>query len=203
MPVILAEHQQWLDSGGKPLVGGKVYFGVQNADPIVSPQTIFSDRDFATVILNPQILDANGRTTNKTWIKNRYSIRVDDLNDVQQYQELDNGEPGSAGITTLDNVAGSNTITATAAPIITAYVDKEIYIFKTVSINTGAVTLNIDGVGAKAIVRADGAALLAGEFAANANIDVQYNSTSDDFQWLNQIDIITADQIIANQVFGD
>ena len=71
MPAVFDEHRQWVDSGGEPLVAGKVYFGDQNADPTVSPQTIYSDRDFSTSIANPQTLDANGRMTNKVWIKSR------------------------------------------------------------------------------------------------------------------------------------
>lgn len=190
MPAILDEHQQWLDTNGKPLVGGKVYFGVQSADPITSPQTIYSDREFTTAISQPQLLDSNGRTTNKVWIKQRYSIRVDDLNDVQQYQSLDNGEPGSVGVTTLDNVAGADTITATASPTITALLDKETYVFKTVSINSGAVTLNIDGIGAVSVVKHRGVALEQGDFAADEIITVIYNATSNTFDIANRDEVI-------------
>lgn len=181
MPTILDERTQYQDTAGKPLVGGSVAFGVQGADPDISPQAIFSDRDFATAIANPQILDANGQTTNKVYIKDRYSIVVKDINSVQVYSELDNGEPGSVGVVTLDNVVGANTIAATASPTITAYVDRETYVFKTASINTSAVTLDIDGVGAKSVTLSDGGALVSGLWAANQNIKVIYNLTSDTF----------------------
>lgn len=181
MPAILDEHEQWVDTNGKPLVGGSVYIGVQNADPEISPQDIFSDRDFATLIANPQALDSNGRTTNKTWVKDRYSITVKDINGVQVYSELDNGEITGVGIVGLTNVQGANTITATASPTITSYVDQVVYSFKTVSINTGPVFLDIDNVGSLEATLSDGLSFVGGEWLANQNVSVVYNSTSDTF----------------------
>ena len=192
MTATLNEQQQWVDGGGEPLVNGKAYYGIQNADPIVSPISIFSDRALTVALANPQTLDANGRTANKVWIGARYSIRVDNSADVQQYQELDNGEADDIGLTALENVAGSNTITATATTTITAYVDLEQYTFRTVSVNTGAVTLNIDSVGAKSIVKNQDQAILPSEFEADQNIIVSYNSTSDNFEWVNHNDKIVA-----------
>lgn len=80
-------------------------------------------------------------------------MRLDGLNDVQIYQELDNGESADKGITVLENVSGGNTITATAASTITAYKDLEQYTFRTALVNTDDVTLNIDVVGAKPVVK--------------------------------------------------
>lgn len=186
MPSVLNEQTQFTDSAGKPLVSGKAYFGVQNADPVVSPVSIFSDRELATPIANPQILDANGRTTNKVWVAGRYSLRIDDLNDVQKYQELDNGESPDVGVTALENVAGANTITATAASTITVYEDLELYAFRAAQDNTAAVTLNIDSVGAKSIVKNHDQAILPSDFEADQNIIVSYNLTDDVFEWVNQ-----------------
>ena len=186
MPAVLDENTQYLDSAGKPLVSGKVYFGVQNADPTVSPITIYSDRELATPIANPQILDALGRATNKVWVPGRYSMRVDDLNDSQIYQELDNGESADKGITVLEGVSGGNTITATAASTITAYEDLEQYTFRTASVNTAAVTLNIDTVGAKSVVKNHDQPILPGDFEADQNVIVSYNLTDDVFEWTNQ-----------------
>lgn len=186
MPATLNEQTQFTDSSGKPLVSGKVYFGVQNADPTVSPITIFSDRELTVVISNPQILDALGRTTNKVWVPGRYSMRVDDLNDVQIYQELDNGESSDVGVTILENVSGANTITATAASTITVYEDKEQYTFTVAQVNTTAVTLNIDGVGAKSITKNHDQAILPGDFEEDQIVIVSYNSTDDVFEWVNQ-----------------
>jgi len=186
MPASLSEHTQFTDSAGKPLVAGKVYFGVQGADPTVSPITIYSDRDLTVTITNPQVLDSLGRTTNKVWIPGRYSMRVDDVNDSQIYQNLDNGELADKGITVLENVSGSNTILAEAGSTITSYEDLEQYTFRTALANTGSVTLNIDTVGAKSVLKDHDQQILPGEFEADQNVIVTYNLTDDVFEWVNQ-----------------
>ncbi len=185
MPATLNEHTQFVDDAGKPLVDGKVYFGVQGADPKVSPVSIFSDRELTTPLANPQALDSSGRTANKVWVEGRYSIVVDDLNDVQKYQNLDNGETAAGGVTSLENVAGGNTITADATTTITEYIDLEIYSFRAASANTTGVTLNIDGVGAKSVLKNHDQPILPGEFEATQNIIVIRNETDDVFEWVN------------------
>ena len=188
MPSILDEHQSWQDTGGKPLVSGKVFFGDQGSDPVLNPQSIFSDRALTIALSNPQILDSLGRSTNKVWIAGPYSIQVDDLNDVQIFQELDNGTTPDVGVTALDNVSGANTITATAVDTITAYQDLELYTFRTAQANTTAITLNIDGVGAKSVLKNHDEAITTGEWAADQNIVVSFNETDDILQWVNQDD---------------
>ena len=186
MPAILNEQTQFVDSAGKPLVFGKAYFGDQNADPVLNPVSIFSDRELTVALTNPQLLDSLGRTANKVWLAGRYSIRVDDLSGAQIYQELDNGESPAVGVTALENVVGADTITATATSTITAYEDLELYAFRTAQVNTTAVTLNIDGVGAKSVVKNHDQAVLPAEFEADQNIVVSFNETDDVFEWINQ-----------------
>lgn len=205
MPATINEHTQYVDSDGKPLESGKAYFGVQGADPKVSPVDIYAERDFQTLLANPQILDEYGRTTNKVWIKSRYSIAVDDLNDVQQYQELDNGEPESVGTVTLSNVVGATNITATGTPTVTAYVDQEQYRLKTASTNGSPVTLSIDGLPAKFVLYAGNSNLRAGQWIADQNIVLTYNATSDafifnEFRVLNQSSLTLGEDIAAGVI---
>jgi len=140
----------------------------------------------SVVLANPQTLDSGGRSTNKIWIPGQYSFRVDDLNGIQEIQDLDAGENPDTGTTSLSTVQGTNTITAEATPGITAYVNNEIYIFTAAGANTGAVTLNIDSVGAKAIKRNHDQALLKNQFEQNQIVQVIFNSTDDVFEWTNQ-----------------
>lgn len=185
MAATIDEHTQFTDEKGKPLVGGSVFIGIQGADPKTNPKAIFSDRDLQVPMSSEQVLDAEGRTTNKIWISGRYSMKVEDKNELQEYLELDLGSDPITGITTLSNVQGSNAITADASPVITAYVDKQLYTFKTVSLNTGNVTLNINGVGNRAIARSKNVQIISNEFVAAQNIIVSYNSSSDTFDWVN------------------
>ena len=110
---------------------------------------------------------------------------VENSNAVQKFLELDNGETAESGVTTLSNIQGTNTVVAEAATTITAYVDKEIYVFTVGTTNTGAMTLNIDSVGAKAIVKNHDQAILEGEMEATQVVAVMYNASSTDFEWLN------------------
>jgi len=59
--------------------------------------------------------------------------------------------------------------------------------FKATNANTGASTLNVNGLGAKAIVRGTGIALLSGDIAAGAVVQVQYDGTSFQLQTLSTI----------------
>jgi len=148
-----------------------MFIGVRNQDPKLNPITIYSDRALSVPIANPQPLDSFGQSTNKIWIPGRYSLKVEDSNDVQRYQELDNGEDPLTGITSLSNVQGINTITADATPTITAYTDQEVFLFIAANTNTGATTLNIDNVGAKNIEFSN-AVLGGGEILAGSTYQV-------------------------------
>lgn len=177
-----------MDSDGNPIVNGFIYIGEKNLDPTVlaNQKTIYSDRELTTAISNPQRTDSFGRSVNKIWVSGQYAIEVQDVDSVQKLIDLDAGQETSSGITNLANVQGTNTITAEAVPNITALTDKELYIFRVANTNTGALTLQIDSTAAKAIKKNFDEAVVSGEFDANAVIIVQYNSTSDVFEWVNQ-----------------
>lgn len=181
----LDENTQFVDTAGVPLNAGKIYIGTVDLAPKTNTITIYSDRELTTTISNPQTLGSDGRPTNKIWIPGKYSLLVEDTDEVQQLIDLDAGETESTGISTLESVSGSDTITASGTTAVAAYVDKQVYIFKAVSINTGAVTLNIDSVGAQAIVKNFDQAIVAAEFEANQVVAVIYNSTNTNFEWVN------------------
>ena len=180
MSAFIDENTQFVDTNGKPIVNGKLYIGTKGLDPVANPITIYSDRALSVILANPQLLDAYGRSTNKIWIPSLYSFRVDNANDVQQLQDLDAGSVSTTGVTLLFDIQGTNTITAIGSPSIDAYVDGQIYVLKPANDNTGATTLNIDSLGAKAIING-GLALSGGELKQGVNSAVAYNSTSDSF----------------------
>ncbi len=179
MSAFVSENTQFLGTDGKPLTGGKIYIGDQNLDPVLNPTDIFSNRALTIAIANPQPLDSLGKPTNKIWIGvDKYSIRIDNSADVQQFQELDNGEDTQVGTTKLDNVQGVDNVTATASTTITEYVDLQQYVFGAVGTNTQTMTLDIDNVGPKNI---DDTAT-AGTFVLNDVISVYFSAATDSFQ---------------------
>ena len=188
MAVVLDEHKSYQDSAGIPLSGGFLTFGVVNADPVANPIVVYSDREFQTALTNPVTLDSSGRSPTKIWVDGKYSLRVSDSADVQIYQDLDNGED-AGGLTSVfvTSISGSDVIVGTTSEGLTSYTADQTFQFTTaVSPNTTAVTLNIDGVGAKAVVKNHTEALESGDFSASQSIIVMYNSITDSFEWQSQ-----------------
>lgn len=76
----------------------------------------------------------------------------------------------------LTTIAGTNTITAVANPVISAYAANQLFVFIPAATNTGATTINIDGLGAKNIFSLY-AACLGGELVANVPAQILYDGT--------------------------
>lgn len=85
----------------------------------------------------------------------------------------------------LSSVSGTNTVTASASPTLTAYAVGQRFTFIPAGANTGATTLNINGVGAGAVQIA-GAALLGGELATTDTVTVYVSAVTPVFQIVNR-----------------
>jgi hypothetical protein len=94
----------------------------------------------------------------------------DDIADTQ------NDEP-----TWLGTITGTDTLTGTATPTRAAYTDGMRFAFVVANNNTGAVTLNVDSIGAEDVVAPDGSALVADDFVAGGIVEVRYSSDEDAF----------------------
>src|ERR1700752_598272 len=90
---------------------------------------------------------------------------------------------------TLSAVAGTNTITAVGPVSATSYTTGLRYFFNPQNTNTGGVTLNVSGLGAKAITKYGSTALVAGDLVAGAEAYVYYDGTQ--FQLLNPLSVPT------------
>lgn len=80
------------------------------------------------------------------------------------------------------SAAGTDTYAVTLAPVPTAYVNGMVVNFKTDVANTGAATLNVNGLGAVSITKTNGTALATGDIGATHIATVVYNSTGPTFQ---------------------
>jgi hypothetical protein len=187
MPARIDERTQFVDAAGVPIVNGSIYIGLQNSDPVANPITIYSDRALTIPIANPQPTDSEGRSVNKIWIPGDYSIQVDDTLATIKLIDLDAGvDITASGVTPLDTVNGTDTITAQGSPTVLALNDNELYVFQAVNNNTGAVTLNIDGLGARTIKNNLVNDLVPNDILANGLQVVGYNAGQDIFEWINQ-----------------
>jgi hypothetical protein len=106
------------------------------------------------------------------------------MSQLHDQLEANFDEAFQRGLCVLGSVTGTNTVTAAATPtaIFHEYRDGQQFMFKPAAENTGAVTLNINSIGAKAIVNPAGAALVAGSLATSAVYIVVYSSSDDRFQ---------------------
>lgn len=120
MPSQLSEHPSFQGTDGKPLVGGKIFIGTKGQDPTtgypdapVNLITIYAERALTTPLSNPETINAYGRSTNKIWIPDEYSLAVWDANDVQTYLELDVGKKENVGVfDTMADFVGSGISTS-------------------------------------------------------------------------------------------
>ena len=98
--------------------------------------------------------------------------------DAVRLSQLQNGST-----TTYITAAGTDTITGTVTPALTAYATGQQFSFVVAATNTTAVTLNIDSVGAKAVTRTGSVALVAGDMVTGQVVIVEYDGTR--FQLIN------------------
>ena len=87
------------------------------------------------------------------------------------------------GTSTYITVTGTDTITGTVLPALAAYAAGNQFSFVVANTNTAAVTINIDGMGAKAITRTGSTALVAGDMIAGQAVEIIYDGTR--FQLIN------------------
>lgn len=91
--------------------------------------------------------------------------------------------------------AGSDTYAITTTPTTTAYANGQRFRFKADVANTGACTLNVDGLGAIAIKKNHDQDLETGDIEANMIVSVVYNSTIPCFQMTSQSALTTTTQV--------
>jgi hypothetical protein len=85
----------------------------------------------------------------------------------------------------LASVSGTDTITAVGSPTVAAYAAGQMFYFVAAGDNTGAVTINIDSLGAKAVTRDGSVALAAGDIKSGEVVVVVYDGTR--FQVVSQL----------------
>jgi hypothetical protein len=80
-------------------------------------------------------------------------------------------------LTLLTSVSGTDTITASASITPAAYAAGQTFRFVSAGANTGAATLNVSSLGAKAITKNGATALVAGDIPSGAAVTVVYDGT--------------------------
>ena len=177
---------QFFDDNGVPLVGGKLYSYAAGTTTLLATYTTSAGTVANT---NPIILNAGGRTPNEIWQATGVLLKFVLYNSLNELIGTYDGIPSindPFGINSqLSSVAGTNSITATATPTLTAYATGAIYSFIALNTNTGAATLSIDGLTATSITKNGSVALSAGDIQTGKMMLVEYDGTT--FQLVNNI----------------
>jgi len=184
---------QILNSSGKPVVNGYIYVGTYNLDPVANPISLFSDSALSVPIANPVRTDSYGRpTTDIYFAESQYSYTLKDSASV-----VIEGPKNRDAIPTQASVASNQASTATScgtfggtanalsctlSPVPTAYTDLMAVRGRLASDNTGAVTLDANGIGARTVVKWNGTALAAGDLKQNDTATFAFDSTNNRWQ---------------------
>jgi hypothetical protein len=175
---------QFFDDNGSPLVGGLLYVYAAGTTTSVASYTEIGG---GTLNSNPIILDAGGRTPNQIWLTGgvlyKFVLKTSAGVTIGTYDNI----PAVDDPTTFNNflsITGTNAIVGTITPAITAYLAGATYSFTVANTNTGAVTIDISGLGAKNILANGGAVLVAGQLIVDSIVSIQYDGVNT-FQLMN------------------
>lgn len=200
----LPKWQQFHDDSGDPLNAGTLTFYVTTTTTPKSAYPTETDAIAGTNGFTTRTLDADGRCPTEVWLSGRYRIITktsagttiaddDPVEDVMPASDFQDGSPSWAG-----TAGGTATaLTLTLSPAITAYTDGMEVGWRWNADTTGATTLNVNGVGAKSLVKRDGTAIAAGDGQQNDTAKAKYNSTQNRFELMSPDGVLYRDGINA------
>jgi hypothetical protein len=184
------------------LVGGLLYVYTAGT---TTPATTYTDPSGTVNNTNPIVLDAGGRTPYEIWVNGgvlyKFVLKTSTGVTIGTYDSI----PAIDDPTAFNNiitVTGTNTLLGTSTPPNTAYARGMTLSFVVVNTNTGAVTIDVDGLGAKEITFSGSTPLIAGQMTADALVTIEYDGTR--FQLMNSSGAlaITASSINGGQIAG-
>jgi len=166
---------QFFDSNGVPLVGGLLYVYTAGT---TTPATTWTTNSGAVANTNPIVLNAAGRTPYEIWLNSgvtyKFALYTSTSVLIGTYDNI----PAIDDPTAFNNliaVTGTNTLVGSSTPPYTAYVAGMTLSFIPVNTNTGAVTLDVDGLGAKNIYAGSSTPLIGSELVAGRIVQIEYD----------------------------
>jgi len=173
---------QFFSTGGAPLVGGKLY---SYAAGTTTPLATYTTQAGTIANTNPIILDSRGEAS--VWLASAaYKLKLTTADDVEIWtvDNISSAETFGAS-QLLSSVGGTaNAITAVVtSPNFTAYAAGQQFSFVAAATNTGATSLNLNGLGVKSLTKQGTNPLVAGDIQAGQIVLVEYDGTR--FQYVN------------------
>lgn len=168
---------QFFDSNGTPLAGGLLYVYTAGT---TTPATTWTSNSGSAANTNPIVLNAAGRTPFEIWLNSGVTYKFALYTSTNVLIGTYDNIPAIDDPTVFNNlitVTGTNTLVGTSVPPYTAYVAGMTLSFIPVNTNSGAVTLDLDGLGAKNIFVGSSTALSSGDLVAGRIAQIQYDGT--------------------------
>lgn len=176
---------QFFNNSGVPLSGGLLY---SYAAGTTTPATTWTTNTGTVANTNPIVLDSAGRTPNEIWITGgvdyKFILKTSAGVTVGTYDDI----PSLNDFTAFNNlitVTGTNSLVGTSVPPFTTYTTGMTVSFIPVAANTGAVTLDLDGLGAKNVTFDASTVLTANALAVGKIATLEYDGTR--FQLINSV----------------
>jgi hypothetical protein len=174
---------QFFNDSGVPLTGGLLYSYTAGT---TTPATTWTTNAGTVANTNPIVLDSAGRTPNEIWIAGgvdyKFILKTSTGVTVGTYDNIPSLNDFTA-FNNLTTVTGTNSLIGTSVPPFTAYTTGMTISFIPVATNTGAVTLDLDGLGAKNVYFDASTPLNAGAIAVGKIATLEYDGTR--FQMTN------------------
>jgi hypothetical protein len=114
--------------------------------------------------------------------------------DAAQYGQL------QTGATNIATVSGTDTLTGSLTPALTAYATGNLFSFIAANTNTGATTINLNSLGAKSITKQGSTALSAGDLVSGRVYLIEYDGTR--FQLIGNVATATTVSDTVNSSTG-
>ena len=168
---------QFFDSNGIPLAGGLLYVYTAGT---TTPATTWTTNAGTSANTNPIVLNAAGRTPFEIWLNSGVTYKFALYTSTNVLIGTYDNIPAIDDPTVFNNlitVTGTNTLVGTSVPPYTAYVAGMTLSFIPVNTNSGAVTIDLDGLGAKNIFVGSSTALSSGDLVAGRIAQIQYDGT--------------------------
>ena len=161
---------------------GSGSYSLPSGNPVV-PSTVISSTwanntlsDIATALT--QSIANDGQTAPVANLPMAAFRHTNVANALNRNEYAAAGQVQDSSLQWLTSVAGTNTITASITPSPSAYTAGQTFRFVAAGANTGAATLNINGLGAKSIFKSGTGALVGGDIASGGVYEVVYDGTN-------------------------
>lgn len=186
----VAKWTQFHTDAGDPCNGCKLYFYVTTTTTPKNTYPTEADAIAGTnANANPVVLDSDGRVPQEIWISGRYRLITKTSADVtiaddDPIEDVVTGSDSQDSASSWCGTVGgtANAITCTLSPVPTAYTDGMAVRLRLASDNSSTVTINVNSLGAKSVVKFNGAALVSGDLQQNDTATLVYDSTNNRFQ---------------------